>query len=110
MTRITLEHWSYVLWHADGVEIDLGYGTVLNDSHRRGTLVFCALELLGVEIDSRSCTELNDLFHRGTLGLMYFGTPLGWKLTKGLAWSMYCSVSLPTSFLSFHILDLSSHD
>ena len=27
---------------------------------------------------------------KGTLGLAFFGTPIGWKLTPGLAWSMYC--------------------
>lgn len=26
---------------------------------------------------------------KGTLGLAYFGTPFGWKLTPGFAWSMY---------------------
>lgn len=28
---------------------------------------------------------------RGTLGLAYFGTPIGWKLTPGLAWRLYLS-------------------
>ena len=28
---------------------------------------------------------------RGTLGLAYFGTPLGWRLTPGLAWRLYLS-------------------
>lgn len=28
---------------------------------------------------------------KGALGLAFFGTPLGWRLTPGLAWRLYLS-------------------